>query len=454
MAFVFRTFDRKTGKAHPKWKYRIVDWDGRRKTATGSTSEGETKRMALQAEARAARIRAGLEAAPTSSHKHRHRPFDEVKGEYLAWGGAQGGKHGRPWCSVHANTRERALTWWKERLGLETLIDLDGVLPRVEEALRELQVNHAGKTLQNTVEALKSFCRWAVQRGYLQADPLTGLAPFNTTPETIRRAMTADEVRALLKVAPNHRRLLYEVALTTGLRKNELRWLSVDDLDVDGCGLRLHSQWTKNRKPGFQALPAALVERLKAFIESGRAADLYRVSLRRKGSTMQVPENPLLFVGTHAARELDADLAAAGISKDAPGGKLDFHALCVSFISRVIESGASVKEAMSLARHSSPNLTLNVYGRTREARLGEIVEHVGGGILPDETGCESPTTAQLRATGTESACPTGAYGEVAAGQLPEATDCFSIAPLRSQIEEKDFLCLPGPRSASWPMIRR
>ena len=434
MAYVFQTFDKVTGRAHPKWKYRIVDWDGRRRTNTGSTSEAETKRMALQVEARAARIRAGLEAPPTSTQKHRHRPFDEVRDEYLAWGKAQGGKHGMPWSGIHAGKRDRSLNWWKERLGLDTLIDLDGgILPRVEEALRELQAsNHSGKSLQNTVEALRSFCRWCVTRGFLQADPLKGLAPFNTTPETIRRAMTADEIKALLKVAPEHRRLLYEVALTSGLRANELRSLSVDDLDIDGSGLRLDARWTKNRRAGFQPLPATLVQRLQAFITTGTAARLYRTFLKRKGVTLQVPENPLLYIGTHAARDLDLDLVAAKIKKDAPGGRLDFHCLRVSFISAVIESGATVKEAMAAARHSTPNLTMNVYGRAREGRLAEIAERIGGAVLSAEP--ESTATAQKLAVGAESYCPNSGYGEQEVGSIPPASTNPEKRPFGQKVE--------------------
>jgi len=68
MAFIFQTRGR-DGKLHRKWRYRIVDWAGRRKTATGSTSEAETKRMALQAEARAARIRAGRAAVEPTARR-------------------------------------------------------------------------------------------------------------------------------------------------------------------------------------------------------------------------------------------------------------------------------------------------------------------------------------------------------------------------------------------------
>ena len=428
MAYVFQTFD-ENGKAHPKWKYRIVDWDGKRKTATGSTSEAETSKMALQAEARAARIKAGLEAPPTSSHRHRHRPFDEVKDEYLAWGKAQGGRGGRAWSAQHADKRERSLDWWKQRLGLDTLVDLDGILPRAEEALRELQASdHAGKTLQNTAEALRSFCRWCVTRGFLATDPLKGLAPFSTEPKTIRRALTLTEIKALLEASPEHRRLVYEVAFCSGLRKNELRSLSVDDLDVEGAGLRLHAEWTKNRKTGFQPLPAALVKRLQAFIATGTAAKLYHTFLKRRDCTLQVPENPVLYVPSHAAREFDEDCKAAKVKKNAPGGKVDFHSCRVAYVSLVLENGAGVKEAQSLARHGTPTLTMNTYARTRESRLAEIAEAVGDAVLSAETEAESTATAQRVAVGAESYCPTSGYGEQDIDSNPLSSTILHFEP--------------------------
>lgn len=54
---------------------------------------------------------------------------------------------------------------------------------------------------------------------------------------------------------------------------------------------------------------------------------------------MDVPENPLFYVPTHTARELDKDLQAAGIQKYNSDGKLDFHACRVAYINLVIESG-------------------------------------------------------------------------------------------------------------------
>ena len=74
------------------------------------------------------------------------------------------------------------------------------------------------------------------------------------------------------------------------------------------------------------------------------------------------------------------DFKAADIPKSTPEGKIDFHAFRVAYINSVIESGATVKEAQVLARHSTPNLTINIYGRTRRDRLTELTERVGASL--------------------------------------------------------------------------
>jgi len=42
---------------------------------------------------------------------------------------------------------------------------------------------------------------------------------------------------------------------------------------------------------------------------------------------------------------------------------VDFHALRVAYTIHVIESGADIKTAQTLARHCSPQLTLSIYAQ-------------------------------------------------------------------------------------------
>jgi hypothetical protein len=41
-----------------------------------------------------------------------------------------------------------------------------------------------------------------------------------------------------------------------------------------------------------------------------------------------------------------------------------------------IESGANLKEAQELARHSDPRLTMNIYAKARSSRMKELAESV------------------------------------------------------------------------------
>ena len=354
MPGVRRTKDRK-GRPHKNYRFWFVDWQGTRRWMTGTTIKRETLAMAQRLEDEHREIRLGFRPPPRlSDRKHL---FADIVSEYLAWGKSQGGRGGRPWGKTHVRMRTSLLGWWKDRLGLELLLDLMGSLPRVEQALRELQAGKkAGKTLQNYAGTLVSFCNWSTARGYLAENPLKGLAKFDTTPKTTRRAVTPEDIRSLLTTCAPERRDAYEVALASGLRAGELRALRVKHLSVQRSGLYLEAAWTKNRKPGFQPLPAAVVARL-AEASEGKA-----------------PDDPLLYVPSHAARELDKDLKAAGIPKWTPEGKVDFHALRVAYTTLLLEAGANVKEAQVLVRHATPGLTMNKYARARMDRLHTLVE--------------------------------------------------------------------------------
>ncbi len=87
-------------------------------------------------------------------------------------------------------------------MNLDRLSDLNGILPEVEKALRDLQRHGhentgrpvSGKTLRNYAECLRSFCRWAKRREYLDRDPLENLDQLNGAPTSVRRVLTNDEL--------------------------------------------------------------------------------------------------------------------------------------------------------------------------------------------------------------------------------------------------------------------
>jgi len=388
---------------HPCWRFSYTDFQGKRRVGTGSESRSETLKLAIRVQAQQDEIRKGFRPVPKKSDAHACCAFSEVASEYLAEGNAHGGRGGRPWGENHSRMRAWLLDFWAKNLNLKTLGDLStaGILSRAEKVLQELQQRgRAPKTLCNYREGLMSFCEWAVQRGYLETNPIQKLKTFDNTPRTIRRALTKTEIKALLENCRPEWRLLYEVAIFSGLRAKELRSLKVCHLDLTGGGLHLDASWTKNRRPGFQPLPSGLLKRLAESVQG------------------LPPDAPLLKVPRWPAIVLRADLARAGIPEKAPGGKIDFHSLRTTYVNLVLETGASIKEAMDLARHLSPAMTLNVYGRSRWDRKAEITEQIGA-IIP---ATEYTTGAQPEIAVLKNAMNSGDYKVSPAGFEPALPD--------------------------------
>lgn len=118
---------------------------------------------------------------------------------------------------------------------------------------------------------------------------------------------------------------------------------------------------------------------------------------------------------------LCVDLAATGVeyvTEEANGPEYrDFHSLRHSYVAMLDRAGCTLKEAMQLARHSDPKLTIARYGK---AQLHDLAGKVK--LLPDLlNGTPSESNAQrLRATGTDGA---------ATQPLP-----FSCSPVAKKID--------------------
>ncbi len=284
--------------------------------------------------------------------------------------------------------------------GCAFLMPPDLSADRLETFLHKLRVED-GRSIQTAndwLQAVRQFVRWMVANGRTERDPFARLKAGNAKLDTRRRRgeFTPEEIGKLLAAAGDSavpfryltgpaRRMVYRVALGTGFRAAELAALvpAFFDLDAPTPAAVLPAGFTKNRKPAVQPLAAELVVELRDYL---------------KGKPAKEP----LWPGTWADRSADMlklDLDAAGIPVriDGPEGDevRDFHALRNCYISNVLRTGADLKQAMTLARHSDPRLTAGRYARTRLFDLGAVVNK-----LPQPT---PPTTdpAALRLTGTD-----------------------------------------------------
>jgi integrase len=223
---------------------------------------------------------------------------------------------------------------------------------------------------------LKAFASWLVDAERLARNPLRKLAKIKITEyRHKRRVPTDDEVRKLAEATDRpgarvrfgmtgpQRMLGYRLCMATGFRFGELKTLDRECFDLDGAAVTLPARKDKRRKGARQPLPAWLVDELRAWFAVGG------------GCWRTYPK-------WHAVRVLKADLKAAGVPYVVQGAEhkefLDMHSLRGWFVSKLAEQpGIDPKTLMDLARHSTADLTLKVYARSRDDLQRQAVGNVG-----------------------------------------------------------------------------
>jgi hypothetical protein len=203
----------------------------------------------------------------------------------------------------------------------------------------------------------------------------------------------------------------------------DARWRDVhrrnlNQLDATSPTVALAATFAKNRRAAVQPLPPDVAEALREFLA-------------------EKPAGLTVWPGgwvDNAAEMIQADVEAAGIPYviDGPDGPLyaDFHALRHSFIALLDKSGATLKEAMQLARHSDPKLTMAVYGRSALHDLAGAVERLPALLSP------APGSDALRATGTDGPDPRRA------ANMPGSRASRCAIARASACSPNDFRCEP------------
>ena len=177
-----------------------------------------------------------------------------------------------------------------------------------------------------------------------------------------RTANLSPERRAELERLGFERSLIYKVLILTGLRKNELRTLSVGDLSFgDVPFLVLRSVNEKNGKGSTVPLRLDLATELREWTRGRSVGDL----------VFNLPAGLL--------RILNRDLVAAGIDKiDERDGRVHLHTLRHSTGTALSVAGVSPRTAQAVMRHSNVNLTMGTYTDQRLLDTSAAVE-----LLPD-----------------------------------------------------------------------
>ena len=264
------------------------------------------------------------------------------------------------------------------------------------------QAGRSHRWCNSHITAARSFSRWLHNERRSPIDALTGIGKLNEQVDRRHRrrvlsdkelswllAETARQGRVNYGLCAVDRTLAYATACGTGLRVSELRSLTPRAFSFsDNPSVVLQAAHSKRRREDVQPLDASLARQLAAWMRDKPADErLFRLP----HNTSRMLQRDLAWARdawVDAASGADERSRRSGSDflayRNASGEVADFHAFRTCFISRVVASGASVKVAQELARHSTPVLTLNTYAKVQ---LSDVQHSVPAVPLPDRIDC-------------------------------------------------------------------
>jgi integrase len=223
-------------------------------------------------------------------------------------------------------------------------------------------------------------------------------------------ANVGDERRRKLELLGRERALIYKTYLLTGLRKSELASLTVASLELDGPMpyAVLNAVDEKNRHGSEIPLRPDLTDDLREWLADKLESVRREASNGRTVPLSELPtelpaDTPLFYVPAGLVRILDRDLKLAGIPKrDKRGRTVDIHGLRMTFGTLLSVGGVAPRTTQAAMRHSSIDLTMNVY---TDPKLLDVFGAMNA--LPELPldGKSTSERTSIEATGTDDSRP-------------------------------------------------
>lgn len=288
----------------------------------------------------------------------RRRTLSDLVAAYLV--------DGLPFARHNRNAPDvtRMLRWWVDTIGYVTLDKLTA--STIAEARAELakRVGHNGRTISGSttnryLAALSAACKWAAnERHWLPLNPVLAVSKRAENVEGAGRALSADERARLLQACrddPDSNILCaVELALATGCRYSNIRFLTWADVDLDRMMFRVER--TKNGERRI----VPIVGPAQAAIRAQYVADPTGSGWVFKGRTDAAPA--VIYTAWDRVRR------AAGLRQ------FRFHDLRHTCATRLAETGASAVEIADVLGHHTLAMALR-YGRHIEsAHRREVME--------------------------------------------------------------------------------
>lgn len=215
----------------------------------------------------------------------------------------------------------------------------------------------APASVRKTLAPVRALFATAFEDGLICGNPAAGLRIVQQVEDEAGeprvKALTENELRALLAEVPDEWRLFFELLAHTGLRIGEAIALTWADVDFGQRRVNVRRRLYRGR---FDA-PKSRYGRRAIPLSEGLARTLWRL----RGTE---PSEALLFT-THDGTPLDAKNLAARVLK--PAAKragvpwVGFHTFRHTCATTLFRHGINAKQAQMWLGHHSPAFTLSTY---------------------------------------------------------------------------------------------
>ena len=240
--------------------------------------------------------------------------------------------------------------------------------PIVNEYIESRPDQMSQQTAHFYAQAFKRFGQWMFDEGYINRPPKIRSV---SVAKNYGRCFEWHEFTALLEAArtgpdrygmTGHQRYIcYVVAFETGLRRGELRSLTVSSIDLKALRIVVKGGpdgATKNKDEAAQYITQ----------ETG---DLLREYMRGK-----MPNVKLFSIHHRSGQMVREDCEAAGIEHENHKGKLTLHSLRHSCGSHLLAQGVHPKEVQEILRHKTFSLTMDRYGHSLDGRKRKAINRL------------------------------------------------------------------------------
>ena len=412
-------FKRGGKRAKGYWYTSWFDHKGKRHTkCTKTTDKATAERIARKHEAEAALRRDGvIDPALDAIGKESQRTIESHLVDYESKMRAANrtGEHVRRTIGFVRKISEWAEFYIASDISADAVNSYAGKLK---------DDGRSSRTIQAHLTAIKGFTKWLSENHKLPRDPLSSVKKPNPKADRRRerRMLLPEEwwrVKAATKsgqvrygVAGAERALLYETAIQSGLRSNELRSLTRGRLYFDASPPYVTAKAgnTKNRKDARQYIQPELAAELRAHIAT-KAPKAPVFNLPHKANMAAMLRADLAEARKQWLKEAIEDPQEYAQRKESDfltdvnheGELIDFHALRHTCGAWFAMTGAHPKVVQQVMRHQSITLTMDTYGHLCPGQEADAVVGMREVlfVLPEA----------LRATGTDDAAaevPNGA----------------------------------------------